>query len=111
MRAPWRPIEFTRYTPFHAHSDAVYFGIFVERRPEFVFAILVGWCCRVEGIIFILLIKVVVITICDAALTLWYDTRIHEGGQCEIGQHKERDDTLVGGHPRMAEQVVLTSAG
>lgn len=45
----------------------------------------------------------------SAEFTFGNDARIHEGGQCKVGYNEERDDALVGGHPREAVQVETAS--
>lgn len=45
----------------------------------------------------------------SSRLTFWYYTGIHKCGQCEIGNHEKRYDTLVRWHPWMTENVILTS--
>lgn len=45
VRAARWPVELTRHAPLHAHGNAVDFGVLVERRSEFVFAILVWRRC------------------------------------------------------------------
>lgn len=42
MGASWRSIEFTCHAPLHSNGDAVDFSVFVERRSELVFAVLIG---------------------------------------------------------------------
>lgn len=37
------------------------------------------------------------------------DARVHERGQCEVGQNEECDDALVGQHPWMALHIVLAA--
>lgn len=43
------------------------------------------------------------------SLTLWDDSWVHEGGQCEVGDDEEGDDTLVRWHPWKAVQVELAA--
>lgn len=45
MWAPRWSIEFTGDTPFHFHSDAIDFSIFIEGCTKFLFAILIGGSC------------------------------------------------------------------
>lgn len=42
-------------------------------------------------------------------LTFWYNARVHECSQGEIGQHEKCDDTLIGRNPWMWKYVILAS--
>lgn len=44
---------------------------------------------------------------CFPLITLRDDAGIHEGGECEVGEHKECDDALTCWHPGVVVDVVL----
>lgn len=68
MRTPGRPVEFAGYAPFHSNRNAVHLDGLEEGRS-----------------------KIVVIFF---GTRLRNDARIHEGGQKEIGDHKQCDHSL-----------------
>lgn len=46
-------------------------------------------------------------SMCFPLITLRDDAGIHEGGECEVGEHKECDDALTCWHPGVVVDVVL----
>lgn len=49
-------------------------------------------------------------TIRGGQLTFWYNTRVHESGQSEVGEDEEGDDSLVRRHPWVSQYVILGPA-